>query len=48
MNDVRLVLRNLFSSRSRFALTLTGITIGITALVVMMSLGSGLRAQIEQ
>lgn len=47
MNDLRLVVRNLFASRSRFALTLTGITIGITALVVMMSLGSGLRAQIE-
>lgn len=48
MNDFRLVLRNLFGSRSRFVLTLTGITIGITALVVMMSLGSGLRAQIER
>lgn len=48
MNDLKLVLRNLFGSRSRFLLTLTGITIGITALVVMMSLGSGLRAQIEQ
>lgn len=48
MNDLRLVFRNLFGSRSRFALTLTGITIGITALVVMMSLGTGLRAQIER
>ena len=48
MNDYRLVLRNLFGSRSRFALTLTGITVGITALVVMMSLGGGLRAQIER
>ncbi|MEA5075849.1 MAG: ABC transporter permease [Coriobacteriia bacterium] len=48
MNDLRLVLRNLFGSRSRFALTLTGITVGITALVVMMSLGGGLRAQIER
>lgn len=48
MNDLRLVARNLFGSRSRFALTLTGITVGITALVVMMSLGSSLRTQIEQ
>ncbi len=48
MNDLRLVMRNLSSSWSRFALTLTGITLGITALVVMMSLGSGLRTQINQ
>ncbi|MDZ4169685.1 MAG: ABC transporter permease [Coriobacteriia bacterium] len=48
MSDLRLVLRNLFGSRSRFALTLTGITLGITALVVMMSLGSGLRTQIDK
>ncbi len=48
MNELRLVVRNLFGSRSRFALTLTGITVGITALVVMMSLGTGLRAQIER
>lgn len=48
MNDIRLVVRNLFGSRSRFALTLTGITLGITALVVMMSLGSGLRSQIDK
>lgn len=48
MNDFQLILRNLFGSRSRFALTLTGITLGITALVVMMSLGTGLRAQIDK
>ncbi|MDP2401466.1 MAG: ABC transporter permease [Actinomycetota bacterium] len=48
MSTFRLVLRNLFGSRSRFLLTLTGITLGITALVVMMSLGSGLRAQIDK
>lgn len=48
MNPVRLVLRNLFGSRSRFVLTLTGITMGITALVVMMSLGTGLRSQIDK
>ncbi len=48
MNDFRLVVRNLFGSRSRFVLTLTGITLGITALVVMMSLGTGLRAQIQK
>ena len=48
MSDLRLVLRNLFASRGRFAFTLAGITVGITALVVMMSLGTGLRAQIER
>lgn len=48
MNDIRLVARNLFGSRGRFTFTLAGITVGITALVVMMSLGSGLRAQIER
>jgi putative ABC transport system permease protein len=48
MNDLRLVLRNLFGSRSRFVLTLSGITLGITALVVMMSLGTGLRSQIDK
>lgn len=48
MNDLRLVFRNLLGSRSRFALTLTGITLGITALVVMMSLGTGLRAQMDK
>lgn len=48
MNDLRLVLRNLFGSKSRFVLTLSGITLGITALVVMMSLGTGLRAQIDK
>ena len=47
MSDFKLVLRNLFSSRSRFALTLGGIAVGITALVVMITLGSGLRAEIE-
>ena len=47
MTDIKLVLRNLFSSRSRFALTLGGIALGITALVVMITLGSGLRAEIE-
>jgi len=47
MTDLKLVLRNLFSSRSRFALTLGGIALGITALVVMITLGSGLRAEIE-
>lgn len=48
MNDVKLVIRNLLGSRSRFALTLVGITLGITSLVVMMSLGTGLRAQIDK
>lgn len=48
MNELRLVLRNLFGSHSRFVLTLTGITLGITALVVMMSLGTGLRTQINK
>lgn len=48
MNDLKLVIRNLFGSRSRFALTLVGITLGITSLVVMMGLSTGLRAQIEE
>ncbi len=48
MNDFRLIMRNLFGSRSRFALTLVGITLGITALVVMISLGTGLRTQIDK
>ncbi len=48
MNDFKLVVRNLLGSRSRFALTLVGITLGITSLVVMMSLGAGLRAQIDK
>jgi putative ABC transport system permease protein len=48
MNDIRLVLRNLFGSTSRFVLTLSGITLGITALVVMISLGAGLRSQIDK
>ena len=48
MNDIRLVIRNLLGSRSRFVLTLVGITLGITSLVVMMSLGTGLRAQIDK
>ena len=48
MNDVKLVLRNLLGSKSRFVLTLVGITLGITSLVVMMSLGTGLRAQIDK
>jgi putative ABC transport system permease protein len=47
MNQFKLILRNLLSSKSRFALTLTGITLGITSLVVMMSLGSGLQDQIH-
>lgn len=48
MNTIRLVIRNLLGSRSRFALTLVGITLGITSLVVMMSLGTGLRSQIDK
>jgi putative ABC transport system permease protein len=48
VNELKLILRNLFSSKSRFILTLTGITLGITSLVVMMSLGTGLQAQIQK
>lgn len=48
MNELKLILRNLLSSKSRFILTLTGITLGITSLVVMMSLGTGLQEQIKK
>lgn len=48
MNPAKLILRNLFISKSRFALTLTGITLGITSLVVMISLGAGLQEQIKR
>jgi putative ABC transport system permease protein len=41
-------MRNLFSSPSRFVLTLAGITLGVTSLVVMMSLGAGLQSQIRK
>ena len=43
-----LVLKNISRKKGRFALTLTGITIGIAALVTLFSLGSGLEGEIKK
>lgn len=48
MNLFKLVLRNLLGRKNRFVFTLSGITMGIIALVVLISLGAGLQAQIHQ
>jgi putative ABC transport system permease protein len=48
MNKPTLIFRNLLGRKNRFAFTLSGITMGIIALVVLISLGAGLQAQIHQ
>lgn len=44
----QLVLKNLTRNKTRFFLTLTGITIGIAALVTLFSLGYGLESEIKR
>lgn len=48
MNLYKLVFRNLLGRKTRFIFTLSGITLGIIALVVLISLGTGLQAQIHK
>jgi putative ABC transport system permease protein len=48
MNIPKLVLNNLTSRRSRFILTLLGITIGVGSLVTLLSLGGNLRGEIKR
>lgn len=48
MNLYKLVFRNLLGRKNRFIFTLSGITLGIIALVVLISLGSGLQSQIHK
>jgi putative ABC transport system permease protein len=47
MNIFKLVYRNLIGRKNRFVFTLSGITMGIIALVVLISLGAGLQSQIH-
>ncbi|MEO0268940.1 MAG: ABC transporter permease [candidate division WOR-3 bacterium] len=48
MNIPKLVFKNLTSKKSRFVFTLSGITIGIASFVTLVSLGSGLKAEIKR
>ncbi len=48
MNLYKLVFRNLLGRKNRFIFTLSGITLGIIALVVLISLGAGLQSQIHK
>ncbi|OEF97087.1 ABC transporter permease [Desulfuribacillus alkaliarsenatis] len=48
MNIFRLIVSNLLAKKARFIFTLMGITLGITSLVILITLGSGLRDQIHQ
>jgi putative ABC transport system permease protein len=48
MTISKLVFKNLVRNRNRFILTLSGITIGIAALVTFLSLGSGLQGEITR
>lgn len=48
MNPATLVLRNVTRRRSRFALTLLGITVGIASLVTLLSLGTGLEKEVRK
>lgn len=48
MNLYKLVFRNLLGRKNRFIFTLSGITLGIIALVVLISLGAGLQTQIHK
>lgn len=48
MNIPNLVTRNITRRRSRFAFTLLGITVGIAALVTLLSLGTGLEKEVRK
>jgi len=48
MKPATLVLRNITRRRSRFAFTLLGITVGIAALVTLLSLGTGLEKEVRK
>jgi putative ABC transport system permease protein len=48
MRPATLVLRNITRRRSRFAFTLLGITVGIAALVTLLSLGTGLEKEVRK
>ncbi len=48
MNIPKLVLKNVTSRKSRFILTLLGITIGVGSLVTLLSLGGNLRGEIKR
>ena len=49
--SIKLALRNLYSNKARTALSLLGIVIGVTSVILILSLGNGLRgfvvAQVE-
>ncbi len=48
MKPATLVLRNITRRRSRFVFTLLGITVGIAALVTLLSLGTGLEKEVRK
>jgi len=48
MNIFRLVLRNITRRKGRFIFTLLGIVIGMAAFVALLSLGGGMRAEINR
>lgn len=48
MNLFKIVWKNLWGRKLRFFFTLTGITLGITSLVILITLGTGLRGQIQK
>jgi len=48
MSPLKLTIKNITRNRSRFLLTLLGITVGIASLVTLLSLGSSLEREIKQ
>jgi len=48
LNIFKLVWLNIIGRKSRFFFTLSGITLGITSLVILINLGSGLTSQINK
>jgi putative ABC transport system permease protein len=48
LSPLKLVIKNVTRNRSRFLLTLLGITVGIASLVTLLSLGSSLEHEVRQ
>lgn len=48
MNILNLILKNITYKKGRFIFTLTGITIGVAALVTLLVLGIGLKNEVEK